>query len=80
VLHGDAVGQLLDPKRMPPGERPLSAADCYRFVLSNPRADLCMTGPASAEQMDEALRALDLGPLSEEEMARVRRIGDYVHG
>lgn len=71
-------GQLLDPKRMPPGERPLAAADCYRFVLSNPLADLCMTGPASADEMDGALRALDLGPLSGEEMERARRIGDFV--
>jgi aryl-alcohol dehydrogenase-like predicted oxidoreductase len=71
-------GQLLDPKRMPASERPLTAADCYRFVLSNPLVDLCMTGPANAEQMDEALRALELGPMSSEEMERARRIGDYV--
>lgn len=73
-------GQLLDPKKMPPDEPPLTAADCYRFVLSNPLADLCMTGPASATQMDEALTALDLGPFSDEEMARARRIGDFVRG
>lgn len=72
--------QLMDPKRMPAGERPMTAADCYRFVLSNPRVDLCMTGPATAEQMDEALTALDLGPMSDEELARARRIGDHVHG
>jgi hypothetical protein len=29
--------------------------------------------------MREALKALDLGPLSQEEMDRVRRVGDYVH-
>jgi aryl-alcohol dehydrogenase-like predicted oxidoreductase len=73
-------GQLLDPKRLPPGERPLTAADCYRFALTSPLVDLCMTGPASAEQMDEALTALDLGPLSEDELARARRVGDLVHG
>jgi aryl-alcohol dehydrogenase-like predicted oxidoreductase len=28
--------QLLDPKRIPPGERVPCTADCYRFVLSNP--------------------------------------------
>jgi aryl-alcohol dehydrogenase-like predicted oxidoreductase len=73
-------GQLLDPKRMPPGEAPLTAADCYRFVLSNPLVDLCMTGPATARQMEEAVRAFALGPLSEEEDARIRRIGDAVRG
>ncbi len=29
-------GALLKPRRMPPGEAPLRARDCYRFVLSNP--------------------------------------------
>jgi hypothetical protein len=29
--------------------------------------------------MREALAALDLGALREEEMARIRRIGDHVH-
>jgi hypothetical protein len=29
--------------------------------------------------MREALRALDLGPLTPEEMSRIRRIGDHVH-
>jgi len=73
-------GQLLKARKMPPGEAPMSAAECYRFALSNPNVDLCMTGPANAQQMDEALRALDAGPLSDEELARCRRIGDYVHG
>ena len=41
--------------------------------------DVCITGPKNTQQMREALKALDLGPLSDEEMVRVRRIGDYVH-
>lgn len=73
-------GQLLDPKRMPPGERPMTSAECYRFVLSNPKVDLCMTGPKNAEQLDAALEALAAGPLDEDEMARIRRIGAHVHG
>jgi aryl-alcohol dehydrogenase-like predicted oxidoreductase len=73
-------GQLLKTRRMPSGETPLTAAECYRFALSNPNVDLCMTGPANTQQMEEALRALDDGPMSEEELARCRRIGDYVHG
>ncbi|MEW6363080.1 MAG: aldo/keto reductase [Acidobacteriota bacterium] len=73
-------GRLLKVRRMPPGEEPLSGSDCYRFALSNPNVDLCMAGPSSLQQMDEALRTLDLGPLSPEDMARARRIGDFVHG
>jgi hypothetical protein len=30
--------------------------------------------------MREALRALELGPMSEEELARMRRIGDGIYG
>jgi hypothetical protein len=29
--------------------------------------------------MKEALRSLELGPLPEEELARLRKIGDHVH-
>jgi aryl-alcohol dehydrogenase-like predicted oxidoreductase len=64
---------------MPPGESPLQGSDCYRFAMSHPMVDLCITGPKNREQMREALKALDLGPLSEEELARIRRIGDHVH-
>ena len=71
--------QLLNPKRIPPGERVPTATDCYRFVLSNPAVDVCMTGPANEAQADDALRAIDLGPMSEEELAWMRRVGDFIH-
>jgi aryl-alcohol dehydrogenase-like predicted oxidoreductase len=72
-------GDLLKAGKMPPGEAPLTAADCYRFVLSNPAVDVCMAGPRTRAEMRAALRALDLGPLAPEEMDRVRRVGDHVH-
>ncbi|HAP67828.1 MAG TPA: aldo/keto reductase, partial [Nitrospinae bacterium] len=50
----------------------------YRFVLSNPNVNVCITGPKNMEQMTEALTALDNGPLSQEEMAWMRRIGDHL--
>jgi aryl-alcohol dehydrogenase-like predicted oxidoreductase len=73
-------GQLLTQKRMPPGEPAPPAADCYRFALSHPAVDVCMTGPKDLVQMREALRALDLGPLDEAELDRLRRVGDYLRG
>jgi aryl-alcohol dehydrogenase-like predicted oxidoreductase len=73
-------GRLLNPGKMPPGERPLSAAECYRFVLSHPAVDLCLAGPKNEKEMVEGLAALRQGPLTPEEMDRIRRIGDYVHG
>jgi aryl-alcohol dehydrogenase-like predicted oxidoreductase len=72
-------GQLLDPKKVPTGQKPLSASDCYRFVLSNPVVNVCMCGPKDISQMREALKSLELGPLDEEELNRVRKIGDHVH-
>jgi aryl-alcohol dehydrogenase-like predicted oxidoreductase len=72
-------GHLLKAKKMPPGETPMRATDCYRFALSHPVVDVCMTGPANHGQMREALKALELGPLSQSEMERVRRIGEHVH-
>jgi aryl-alcohol dehydrogenase-like predicted oxidoreductase len=72
--------RLLNPKKMPPGDRPPTAPDCYRFVLSNPSVDVCMMGARDREQMRENLEVLNAPPMSEEELVRMRRIGDYVHG
>jgi aryl-alcohol dehydrogenase-like predicted oxidoreductase len=46
--------QLLDPKRVPPGERVPAATGCYRFVLSNPAVDVCMAGPSNEAHAGEA--------------------------
>ncbi len=75
-----AWGKLLNPKKMPTGERPPTAAECYRFVLSNPAVDVCMTGARTVEQMRENLAVLDEGPMTDEELARMRRIGDHLYG
>ena len=72
--------KLLKPKLMPAGERPLAAVDCYRFVLSHPDVNVCVTAPSTAAQMEDNLKALHAGPLDEEEMARVRRIGKHIYG
>lgn len=73
-------GQLLRENKMPTGVRPLTASECYRFVLSNPAVDLCMTGARTREMMRENLETLNSGPLIPEEMERVRRIGDHIYG
>jgi aryl-alcohol dehydrogenase-like predicted oxidoreductase len=71
--------QLLSPKRIPPGEKTPTAADCYRFVLSQPAVDVCMTGPANPAQFNEALEALHRGPMAEDELAWMRRVGDAIY-
>ncbi len=73
-------GRLINPKKIPPGEPTPRASDCYRFVLSQPQVEVCLAGPANAEQMREALAALDRGPMSEDELAWMRKIGDHIHG
>ncbi len=73
-------GQLLDSKRTPAGERTPTATDCYRFVLSNPSVDLCMAGPSDMEQTRQAVQALELGPLSAEQQAWMRRVGGAIYG
>jgi predicted aldo/keto reductase-like oxidoreductase len=75
-----AWGKLLNPKKMPAGEKPPTAADCYRFVLSNPAVDVCMTGTKTVEEMRENLSVLEKGPMTDEEIERMRRIGDHIYG
>jgi aryl-alcohol dehydrogenase-like predicted oxidoreductase len=73
-------GKLLKANKMPEGEPPMSAAECYRFALSHPAVDQCLAGPRNEREMHEGLAAIDQGPLNEDELARVRKIGDFVHG
>ena len=70
---------LLDPKKTPPGSPTPRASDCYRFALSNPNVDVCICGPKSMEQMEEALATLERGPLSPEELEWMTRVGDHIH-
>ncbi len=73
-------GSLLDPRKTPPGEKTPRASDCYRFLLSNPHVHVSLAGPANGAELDEAMAALDRGPMSEEELAWMRRVGAHVHG
>ena len=58
----------------------MTAGDCYRFCLSNLHVDVVLTGPANAAQLDENLRAIERGPLSDEEASWMRAFGKVVHG
>lgn len=63
--------------RKPSGwtEREATAGDCYRFCLSNPNVDVVLTGARSRAELDENLAALERGPLSPDEDAWIRRLG-----
>jgi len=60
-----------------PNEKTPRATDCYRFALSAPRVDSVITGPKNAEELDEAIEAMRLGPMSEEELAWMKRVGAH---
>jgi len=68
-------GQLMKPDKLPPGTPLPSAGDCYRFVLTNPAVDVCITGPASVAQLESTLNALEKGPMNDDELQWMRQVG-----
>jgi hypothetical protein len=78
--HGHPLTALLRrPRGWPKDERVPTAGDCYRFVLSSPHVDVCMTAPRSVRELEQNLAATARGPLDEDEMEFMRRFGDAVH-
>jgi aryl-alcohol dehydrogenase-like predicted oxidoreductase len=72
--------RLLGHRRIPKNERVPTAGDCYRFVLARPEIDVCLTGPSQAGHVEEAIAALERGPMAEEELAWMRRVGAAIYG
>jgi predicted aldo/keto reductase-like oxidoreductase len=73
-------GQLPDPKKTPPGETTPRGSDCYRFALSHPAVDVVLCGPKNAEELEEGMAALDRGPMNDDELAWMKRVGAHVSG
>jgi aryl-alcohol dehydrogenase-like predicted oxidoreductase len=48
-------------------------------VLSHPSVHICLTAPSNRKQLEANLKALEDGPLTEEELADMQRFGDAVH-
>lgn len=71
--------RLINPKKIPSRERTPTAADCYRFVLSNPAVNVCMMGAKNTIQMRENLSVLELNPMSEDELKWMQKIGDHLY-
>jgi predicted aldo/keto reductase-like oxidoreductase len=69
--------------RRPPGwpkeARLPTAGMCYRFVLSNPNVNVCLTAPNNLKQFEENLNEVRRGPLGEVDMEFMRQFGDAVH-
>ncbi len=72
-------GGLIHPGNMPQGEAPPTAGDCYRFVIAHPKVHVAVCGPNSMEQLRQNLKIIEQGPMNEEELERMRYIGEYVY-
>ncbi len=71
-------GSLVVPEAAPPGERAPRGVDCYRFALSHSAVRACLAGPKDARELDGVLEALDAGPMTDDELAWMRRVGAHV--
>lgn len=73
ALNAAAYGALLRPfdgeARVP------TVADCYRFALSQPGVRVCLASAPTVPELDAALRALARGPMNEDELAWMRKVG-----
>lgn len=71
-------GGLLNPSLVPRDEPPPRGSDCYRFALTHPDVDVVLCGPKDRSELDEALAALDRGPMTPDELAWMKRVGKVV--
>ena len=70
---------LRQPRGWPKADRIPTAGMCYRFVLSNPNVDVCLTAPSNLKQFEENLATVRQGPLHDSDMDFMRQFGDAVH-
>ena len=70
---------LKRPRGWPKNGRIPDAGLCYRFALSNPYVHVCLTSPTNLKQLEENLKAVRRGPLSDEEMNFMKDFGDAVY-
>jgi hypothetical protein len=64
VYNSTCWGHLFDPAWMPQGERTPEPTHLYRHALSHPDVDMVLTAPATQQQLEANLLALEQGPLS----------------
>jgi predicted aldo/keto reductase-like oxidoreductase len=64
---------------MPPNTPVPSAGDCYRFVLARDEIDVCMMGVRDLPMFEDNMKVLEKGPMTTEELDRMRAIGDHIY-
>jgi aryl-alcohol dehydrogenase-like predicted oxidoreductase len=70
---------LRRPSGWPKDGRIPTAGMTYRFVLSNPHVDVCLTAPSNLRQLEENLASFRQGPLDEDDLRFMQRFGDAGH-
>jgi aryl-alcohol dehydrogenase-like predicted oxidoreductase len=71
--------RLLRRSYVPQNEKIPTPADCYRFVLSNHFPHVCLCGPRDIKELGEDLRTLEMDSMKDDELAWMRRVGDYIY-
>jgi aryl-alcohol dehydrogenase-like predicted oxidoreductase len=66
------------PRNWPAGVPNPTAELCYRFVLSNPSVDVCLTAPRNLRELEQNLASVQAGPLWAEEMELMRHFGQWI--
>jgi predicted aldo/keto reductase-like oxidoreductase len=70
---------LKRPKEWPKNRPIPTVSQAYRFVLSHPKVDLCLSGPSKLEHVKELAKIMEEGPMSQEEKTFIREFGDARH-
>jgi aryl-alcohol dehydrogenase-like predicted oxidoreductase len=73
-------GAMLKRPKGWPKDRPIpTARQCYRFVLSHPSVDLCLSGPRKLEHVKELVEIIEEGTMSPDEISFMCEFGDARH-
>ena len=73
-------GKLMSKKKLGPDLKPLSAGDCYRYVLERDEVDVCMMGVRNRAMLEENMQIIGKGPMSYDELEGATAVGDHLYG
>jgi predicted aldo/keto reductase-like oxidoreductase len=72
-------GHLMKPAKGLDASVPVpTAGDCYRFCLTDPHVDCVIAGARNDQDVIDACNAMDKGPMSPDEVAWMKKVGDAV--
>lgn len=75
VAHANTHNFSVSPAGYPRDRYVPTVPDCYRFALSHPSVDIVLAGLNNRQQIDQALAAMEQGPLDEATCAYLKEYG-----